>query len=66
MGVSTGVATMEMSMEIPQSLTQEFPCHSALTLLALYRKDSMLAAHRDHYVSILIAVLFIVKKMQQS
>ena len=39
MGMQTGAATLENSMEVPQKLEIELPYDPAITLLGIYPKD---------------------------
>ena len=57
-GMQTGAATVENSMEFPQETKMELPFDPAIPLLGLYRKDPETLIQKSLYIPMSIAVQF--------
>ena len=55
-GIQTGVATVENSMEFPQNLKMELPFHPAIPLLGLYPMSLETPIHKNLCTPMFIAV----------
>ena len=62
-GMQTGSATMESSMEIPQKLKMELPLDSAIPLVGLYLKESETLIQKDINTPMFTAELFTITKI---
>ena len=63
MGMQTGAATLENSMEVPQKLKIELPYNLAIALLGIYPRDTGVLFQRDTCTPIFIAALSIIAKV---
>ena len=61
-GMQTGAAIVENSMEFPQKLKMELPFDLAIPFLGLYPKDPETPVHRNLCIPTFIAVLFTIAK----
>ena len=62
-GMQTGTATLEDSVEFPQILKIELPYDPATTPLEIYHKDTDVVKHRDTYTPMFIAAMSTVAKL---
>ena len=62
-GMKTGAATMENSMEILKKLKMEISYDPAIPLLGIYPKNLKSAIHTDPCTPMFIAALFTIAKM---
>ena len=63
-GMQTGTATLENSMEVPQKkLKIELPYHPAIALLGIYPRDTGVLFQRDTCTPMFIAALSIIAKV---
>jgi hypothetical protein len=62
-GMQISVATMEISMEVPQKLKTELPYDPAIPILGIYLKECKLVHNRDTCTSMFSAALFIIAKL---
>ena len=63
MGMWTGAATVERSMEIPQEIKNGLPYDPVIPLLGMYLKKPKTLIPRDINTPMFIAVLFAIMKM---
>ena len=61
-GMQTGAATVENSMEFPQKLKMELPFDLAIPFLGLYPKDPETPTHKNLCIPMLIAAQFTIAK----
>ena len=61
-GMQTGAATLENSMEVPQKLKMELPYDPAIALLGIYPKDTKMLTQRGSRIPMFIAALTIAKQ----
>ena len=57
-GMQTGAATVEHSMEAPQKVKRKLPCDPVITLLGIYPKKTKALIQRDTCTPVFIAALF--------
>ena len=62
-GMQTGAATVESSMEIPQKLKMKLPYELVVLLLGIYLKKSRTLIQKNVSISTFIAALFTVAKI---
>ena len=62
-GMQTGVATVESSMEVPQKLRIESTCNPVSPLLGIYPKNMEILIQKDICTPMFIAALFIIVKL---
>ena len=62
-GLQTGAATVESSMEIPQKLKMKLPYELVVLLLGIYLKKSRTLIQKNVSISTFIAALFTVAKI---
>ena len=62
-GMQTGTATMENSVEIRKNLEIELPCDPAIPLLGIHTKETRI--ERDTCTSVFIAALFTIAGTQK-
>ena len=61
-GMQTGAATVENSVEVPEKLKLELPYNPAIALLGIYPKDTGMLIHRGTCTPMFIAVLSTIAK----
>ena len=61
-GMQTGEATVENSMEFPQKLKMELPFDPAIPLLGLYLKNPETPIQKNFYTPMFIAAQFTIAK----
>ena len=61
-GMQTGAATVENSIEFPQKLKMELPFDPAIPLLGLYPKNPETPIQKNLYTPMFIVVLFTIAK----
>ena len=61
-GIQTGVATVENSMEFPQNLKMELPFHPAIPLLGMYPKNPETSIQKNLCIPMFIAAQFTIAK----
>ena len=59
-GMQTGAATVENSMEFPQKIKMELPFDPAIPLLGIYPKNPETPIQKNLCTPMFIAVLFII------
>ena len=65
-GMQTGVATVESSMEIPQKVKMDLPFDPVILLLGIYMKEPKTLIRKNISTPMFVAVLFtITKKWKQ-
>ena len=62
-GIWTGTATVESSMEIPQKSKMEMPYDPAIPLLGIYVKKPKILIQKNICIPMFIAPLFIIAKI---
>ena len=62
LGMQTGVATVENSMEFPQKLNMKLPFHPAIPLLGLYSKNPEVPIQKNLCTPMFIATQFTIAK----
>ena len=62
-GMQTGVATVESSMEIPQKLKMDPPFDPAIPLLGIHLKEAKTLIQKNISTPMFIAALFIIAKI---
>ena len=63
MGVQTGAATLENSVEVPQKLKTDLTYDPAITLLGIYPRDTGVLRHRGTCTPMFIAALSTIAKL---
>ena len=63
LGMQTGAATLENSMEFPQKVKMELPYYPAVPLLGIYLKKLETLIQKNISTSMFIAVLFAIAKI---
>ena len=63
LGMQTGAATLENSMEVPQKLKIELPYDPAIALLGIYPRDTGVLSRRDTCTPMFIAALSTIAKI---
>ena len=61
--MQTGIATLDNSMEFPQKLKIELPYHPAVTLLAIYPRNTKILIQRDKSSLMFIEALSTIAKL---
>ena len=62
-GMQTGAATLENSVEVPQKLKIDLPYDPAIALLGIYSRDTGVLMHRDTCTPMFIAALSTIAKL---
>ena len=62
-GMQTGAATLENSVEVPQKIKNELPYDPAIALLAVYPRDTGVLMHRGTRTPMFIAALSTIAKL---
>ena len=62
-GMQTGAATLENSVEVLKKLKIELPYDLGIALLGIYPRDTGVLIHRDTCIPMFIAVLSIIAKL---
>ena len=62
-GLQTGAATLENSMEVPQKITKGLPYNPAIALLAIYPRDTGMLFQRITCTPMFIAALSTIAKV---
>jgi len=62
-GMQTGAATLENSMDVPQILKRETPYNLAIALLNIYPKDTKIPIQRGTCTPMFIAALAVIAKL---
>ena len=62
-GMQTGVATVEISMEIPQKIKNGYDLDPAIPLLGIYLKEPRTPIQKNINTSMFIAALFTITKI---
>ena len=62
-GMQSGAATLENSMEVPQKLKIELPYDPAIALLGIYPRDTGMLMHRGTCTPMFIAALSTIAKL---
>ena len=65
LGVQTGTATVESSMEFPQKLKMEPPYNPVILLLGIYLKKPKTPIHNNIRTAMFIAALFTMAEIQK-
>ena len=63
LGMQTGAATLENSMEFPQKVKMELPYYPVVPLLGIYLKKLETLIQKNISTSMFIAVLFAIAKI---
>ena len=63
-GMQTGVATVESSMEIPQKVKMDLPFDPVILLLGIYMKEPKTLIRKNISTPMFVAVLFTITKIQ--
>ena len=61
-GMQTGAATLEKSIEVPQKLKIELPYNPAIALLGIYPKNTKILIQRDTCTSMFMETLYTIDK----
>ena len=62
-GIQTGAATLENSMEVPQKIENRLPYDPAIALLGIYPRDTGVLFQRDTGTPMFIAALSTIAKI---
>ena len=62
-GMQTGAATLENSVEVPKKLKIDLPYDSAIELLGIYPRDTGVLMHRGTCTPMFIAALSTIAKL---
>ena len=62
-GMQTGAAALENSVEVPQKLKKELPYDPAIALLGIYPRDTGVLMHRGTCTPMFIAALSTITKL---
>ena len=62
-GMQTGAATLENSVEVPQKNKNNLPYDPAVALLGIYPRDTGVLMHRDTCTPMFIAALSTIAKL---
>ena len=62
-GMQTGAATLENSMEVPQKIKIELPYDPAIALLSIYPRDTCVLFQRSTCTPMFIAMLSTIAKV---
>ena len=62
-GMQTGVATVESSMEIPQKVKMDLPFDPVILLLGIYMKEPKTLIRKNISTPMFVAVLFTITKI---
>ena len=62
-GMQTGTATLENSMEVPQKIKNKLPYDPAIALLGIYPRDTGVLFRRDTCTPMFIAALLTIAKV---
>ena len=63
MGMQTGIATLENSMEVPEKIKNRTTLHPAITLVRTYPKDTKTLLRRDTCTPMFLAAVSTIAKL---